>query len=118
MHSGTLCHEDLNPHNLLVEDGEDHAPVVAMIDFDSAWAGCAESDLARLELWRGMIGDGFWEAYRATAPLSPSYPDRRPLYQLLWCLEYARSTPQHHADTARVCAELGIAPITFDACRL
>ena len=114
MHTGTLCHEDLNPHNLLVVEREGQAPVVALIDFDSAWAGCAESDLARLELWRGMVGDGFWEAYRAIAPLSPSYPARRPLYQLLWCLEYARPTPQHHADTARVCAELGIAPITFD----
>jgi aminoglycoside phosphotransferase (APT) family kinase protein len=113
MHTGALCHDDLNPHNILVTDTSATGPAVAVIDFDSAWAGCQESDLARLELWRGLIGDGFWEAYRANASLSPLYPERRPIYQLLWCLEYARSTPQHIADTARVCAELGIEPVTF-----
>jgi len=41
------------------------------------------------------------------------YEGRRPLYQLLWCLEYADASAQHAADTVRVCAELGIAPITF-----
>ena len=84
-----------------------------LIDFESAWAGCAESDLARLELWRGMMGEGFWEAYRAHVPLSDSYPERRPIYQLLWCLEYARSTVQHLRDTASVCQALRLAPVTF-----
>lgn len=111
--TGTLCHEDLNPSNLLVAGTATDRPRVAVIDFDSAWAGCAESDLARLELWRGMIGEGFWEAYQDYSPVNVRYPERRPLYQLLWCLEYARPTAQHLADTERVCTDLGIAPMTF-----
>ncbi len=111
--TGTLCHEDLNPSNLLVADAAGDLPAVAVIDFDSAWAGCFESDLARLELWRGMMGEGFWEAYQDYVPVSVHYPERRPIYQLLWCLEYARPTAQHLADTKRVCTALGIAPVTF-----
>ncbi len=84
-----------------------------MLDFDKAWAGCGESDLARLELWRGMTGDGFWQGYTSLLPIPAGYADRRPLYQLLWCLEYARPTPEHIADTAAVCATLGIPPIVF-----
>jgi aminoglycoside phosphotransferase (APT) family kinase protein len=111
--TGVLCHEDLNPFNLLVQELATGEPSLAVIDFDSAWAGCAESDLARLEFWRGMIGDGFWEAYRRLAPLSDAYPLRRPIYQLLWCLEYARPTVQHFRDTARVCEELHLPPVAF-----
>ncbi|HZS88003.1 MAG TPA: fructosamine kinase family protein [Chloroflexota bacterium] len=99
--------------HLTVAAAQDGMPSVGVIDFDSAWAGCPESDLARLELWRGIVGDGFREAYGSHVPVSPRYPERRPILQLLWCLEYARPTPQHHADTARICAELGIEPVTF-----
>ncbi|MGH2410114.1 MAG: fructosamine kinase family protein, partial [Chloroflexota bacterium] len=108
-----LCHEDLNPYNILVHDDAGGLPTVAVIDFDSAWAGCSESDLARLEFWRGMVGEGFWKAYRSCASVDPRYPERRPFYQLLWCLEYASATPQHLADTAAVCRSLGIPPVTF-----
>jgi len=34
------------------------------------------SDLARLEFWRGMTGEGFWEAYQDYVPVSASYPER------------------------------------------
>lgn len=110
-----MTHEDLNPTNLLLVPGDtdDDWRISAMLDFGSAWAGCPESDLARLDLWRDMMGDGFRDGYTATQAVADDYPTRRPVYQLLWCLEYARSTPQHAADTARVCAELGIPPVTF-----
>lgn len=110
-----LTHEDLNPTNLLLVPGDtdDDWRISAMLDFGSAWAGCPESDLARLDLWRDMMGDGFREGYTSTQYVADDYPTRRPVYQLLWCLEYARPTPQHAADTARVCAELGIPPVTF-----
>ena len=108
-----LCHEDLNPHNLLFEHAQGRWHLSAVLDFDSAWAGNGESDLARLELWDGMIGAGWWEAYNARRTVAAGYGTRRPVYQFLWCLEYAAATPQHLADTRRVCAELGIAPITF-----
>jgi aminoglycoside phosphotransferase (APT) family kinase protein len=113
LRNGTLCHEDLNPNNILVAQQDGHWRVTAILDFDSTWSGSGESDLARLELWRGMKDEGFHEAYRAVEPVGTRYPERRPIYQLLWCLEYARATPRHLADTAAVCAELGIAPVAF-----
>jgi len=111
-----LTHEDLNPYNLLLVPGDepdDDWRISAVLDFGSAWAGCPESDIARLELWRDMMGDGFTDGYTASQPIADDYPKRRPVYQLLWCLEYARPTAQHHADTARVCATLNIPPVTF-----
>ena len=108
-----LCHEDLNPHNILLRHEAGTWQVTAILDFDSAWAGSAESDLARLELWRGLTGEGFRSAYKAVTPIAPGYEERRPVYQLLWCLEYADPSPEHVADTAGVCAELGIPPVTF-----
>jgi len=108
-----LTHEDLNPNNLLVRDEGGRWRLTGVLDFDKAWAGCGESDLARLELWRGMTGDAFWQGYISTLPIPAGYSDRRALYQLLWCLEYARPTPEHIADTAAVCAALGIPPIVF-----
>jgi fructosamine-3-kinase len=111
-----LTHEDLNPSNLLLVPGEDENDdwrLAAVLDFGSAWAGCHESDIARLELWRDMMGDGFTEGYTASLPIAADYPTRRLIYQLLWCLEYARPTAQHHADTAHVCATLDIPPVTF-----
>ena len=111
-----LTHEDLNPSNLLLVPGEDESGdwrMAAILDFESAWAGCPESDIARLELWRDMMGDGFYAGYTTIRPIAEGYPARRPVYQLLWCLEYARATPAHHADTARVCAALGIPAVTF-----
>lgn len=103
-----LTHDDLNPGNILFQQNQGRWQLSALLDWDSAWAGCPESDLARMELWQGMMGPGFREAYVAHRPISPSYPPRRPLYQLLWCLEYARTTLRHEEDTKRVCAELRV----------
>ncbi len=110
-----LCHEDLNPTNLLVRQDADNGRwlLSGVLDFDSAWAGCPESDLARLELWEGMTGEGFFETYRSTRTITPGYAERRPLHQLQWCLEYASASPCHLADTRRVCDELGIPPLHF-----
>lgn len=113
-----LCHEDLNPSNILVRHDDGRLRLAAILDFDSAWAGAPESDLARLDLWQGeaypgLMEEGFRVAYAATRAMAPGYVQRRPLYQLVWCLEYADASAQHAADTARVCAELGIAPVTF-----
>jgi len=55
-----------------------------------------------------MTSPAFWDAYQQAAPLSPEYARRRPIYQLLWCLEYAEPSRQHNADTRRVCQELGV----------
>ncbi len=107
----SLCHEDLHQHNILFQFEQGQWRLATILDFDKAWAGHGESDLARLELWRGMMGKGFWEAYEKVHPRDDLYQRRCPIYQLLWCLEYARPTAQHLADTQRVCEELGLASI-------
>jgi len=106
----TLCHEDLHKYNLLFYQEQGQWQLSTILDFDKAWAGHQESDLARLELWTGMTGEGFWPAYRAVSPVAAGYSQRRPIYQLFWCLEYAQSSPEHIADTQRVCQQLGIQP--------
>lgn len=110
-----LTHEDLNPNNMLFQRNYENNrwELSGILDYDSAWAGCHESDLARLELWRGMTDDGFWEGYKSILGVPPAYPHRRLLYQLLWCLEYNSSAPQHAADTRRICLALDVPPETF-----
>jgi Ser/Thr protein kinase RdoA (MazF antagonist) len=113
----TLCHEDLNPYNVLFELHEGRPTLSGILDFESAWAGTGESDLARLELWWLTTGRPVREGYREVAPIAAGYLARRPILQLLWCLEYAEynQSPQHQAVTAAVCAELGMAPISLHA---
>lgn len=104
----SLCHEDLHKHNILFRRHRGRWRLATILDFDKAWAGHHETDLARLELWQGMTSAEFWQAYEAICPITPLYRERRALYQLLWCLEYARPTAEHLADTQRLCRELGL----------
>ncbi len=103
----SLCHEDLHGHNLLFQRRRGQWRLVTILDFDKAWAGHHEIDLARLEFWRGMVGKEFWGAYEAVCPIAAEYESRRPIYQFLWCLEYARNTREHIRDTQRLCAQYG-----------
>jgi fructosamine-3-kinase len=104
----SLCHEDLHKYNILFHYQQGMWRLATILDFDKAWAGHHEIDLARFEFWEGMLGHDFWQSYEAIHPLESLYRQRRPIYQLLWCFEYARSTAEHLADTRRLCAELGI----------
>jgi fructosamine-3-kinase len=104
----SLCHEDLHQHNILFDHRQGEWHLATILDFDKAWAGHSETDLARLDLWKGMTDREFWQSYEAICPVAPLYKQRRPIYQLLWCFEYARQTADHLADTQRVGAELGI----------
>ena len=105
-----LTHEDLNPNNILYQRGEDGRWTLSgLLDFESAWAGSPESDLARLEVWRGMMGDGFWQGYTGARTAPPAgYAQRRLLYQLVWCVECGHTTAQHYEDTRWVCERLGV----------
>lgn len=105
-----LSHEDLHPHNILFRLQHHQWELATILDFDKAWAGSPEADLARMELWN-MTGVGFWQAYHTSAQVDPCYAYRRPLYQLFWCLEYAAASPKHLADTRRICLELGLRAI-------
>jgi aminoglycoside phosphotransferase (APT) family kinase protein len=108
IHDASLCHEDLHGHNILFENRGRNWHLATILDFDKAWAGHRESDLARMELWKGMTHPGFLQAYEAFHPREPLCSERRPIYQLLWCLEYARPTVEHLADTQRLCRVLGV----------
>jgi hypothetical protein len=104
-------HFNMAYYNVLFDRREGQWRLATILDFDKGWAGHPETDLARLELWTGMVGDGFWPAYRAVRPVADGYAERRPIYQLLWCLEYAQNTSRHLADTAHLCQELGLPAI-------
>jgi len=104
----TLCHDDLHHANVIFRlDGRGPA-LVGIIDWDKAWAGPAESDLARMSFWDDMTGPGFWSAYGTAAPTDSAAARRILIYQLMWCLDYNESTPRHRADTARLCRALGV----------
>ena len=111
----TLCHEDMNPNNLVLELRGDVPVLSGILDFESAWASTGESDLARLELWWFTRGTAIREGYTELAHIADSYSFRRPVLQLLWCLEYADSHPtlEHQTVTNAVCAELGIPAVRF-----
>lgn len=106
-----LCHEDLHQHNILFEKRKGQWGLATILDFDKGWAGHREIDTARLDLWTGMTNADFWQAYEEIHKVDTLYKQRRPVYQLLWCLEYAQPTARHLADTQQVCKELGVPPI-------
>jgi thiamine kinase-like enzyme len=111
--TATLCHEDLNPFNLVFNVCNGLPQLVGILDFESAWASTGESDLARLEFWWMTAGTATREGYTEVASVADEYPLRRPLLQLLWCLEYAQqhASPEHQAFTNSVFAELGLPDI-------
>lgn len=103
-----LCHQDLHKYNILFQLRQGRWHLATLLDLDKAWAGHHETDLARLELWTGMTSKEFWSSYKAICSVEHLYEHRRPVYQLLWCLEFARPTTKHLADTQRICQELGL----------
>ena len=105
--TANLCHEDLHRYNILFENRQGQWYLTTILDFDKAWAGHRETDLARLDLWTGMTNEAFWQAYNTVRPVDPLYKQRRPIYQLFWCLEVAWSSAKHLDDTRQVCQELG-----------
>lgn len=107
----SLCHEDLHKHNILFTWNDGHWRLAAILDFDSAWAGYHESDLARLELWDTMVGDSFWKSYGTLHCQEVGYLQRRPIYQLLWCFEYASNSREHLDHTQQLCTQLDIPPV-------
>lgn len=106
----TLCHDDLHHHNLVFGPAGGGWRLRAVLDWDKAWAGPAEADLARLAFWDDMTGPGFWPVYRAAVPARDGEDERLPVHQLLWCLEHPARTARHRADTAALCRRFGLRP--------
>lgn len=109
--TASLVHEDLHAYNLIIQRTPAGWKLATILDFDKAWAGPAESDLARLDFWRGMIHPQFWSAYTKINPIQDGYAERRLIYQLLWCLEYGEPGEEHYQDTRAVCQKLGISDL-------
>ena len=108
--AATLCHDDLHHHNVVFAPDRDGWRLAAVLDWDKAWAGPAEADLARLAFGDDRTGPGFWPAYRAAVPARDGEDERLPVHQLLWCLEHQAPTARHRADTARLCRRFGLRP--------
>ena len=104
----TLCHDDLHHGNLIFAQQAGEWRLSGILDWDKAWAGPAESDVARMAFWADMTGPGFWPTYRAVVPARPGESERAPIYQLLWCLEYDDGSARHAADTATLAGRLGV----------
>jgi Ser/Thr protein kinase RdoA (MazF antagonist) len=100
--AATLCHDDLHHDNVLFRLSSNRWCLVALLDWDKAWAGPAESDVARMAFWDDMTGPGFWEVYPAPHHVDDDAAHRALIYQLLWCLEYDDGTARHAADTIRL----------------
>lgn len=103
-----LCHEDLHVYNILFNHIHGKWFLSGILDFDKAWSSHHEIDLARMEFWRGMTAREFWTAYQGRITISPMYQQRKLIYQLQWCLEYAQPTSEHLADTLKVCDQLEV----------
>jgi fructosamine-3-kinase len=112
----TLCHEDLNPYNLLFTLQHGHPVLAGILDWESAWSSLGESDMARLELWRDTRGPSLRQGYEEIRPLPAGYEHRRPVLQLLWALEYAEHFPVsalHQADLDMLCRSLDVPALNF-----
>ena len=106
-----ITHEDLHGFNILF-DPLRKTEVSGLLDFDKAWSGPVESDLARMELWRGMTSSSFLERYREHVPELHGYLERQPFYQLLWCLEYGQNSPDHLATTNALAGKVGMPQVS------
>ncbi|GEK21081.1 phosphotransferase family protein [Cellulomonas xylanilytica] len=103
----TLTHDDLHHANLLFRRRTDGSwRLVAVLDWDKAWAGPAESDVARMGFWDDMTDPVFWSVYREAVPERDGWAQRAAVYQLLWCLEYDVDTDRHRRDTAELVERL------------
>jgi hypothetical protein len=106
-----ITHEDLHGFNILF-DPLRRTEVSGLLDCDKAWSGPVESDLARMELWRGMTSSWFFERYSEHVPELHGYLERRPFYQLLWRLEYAQDSVDHLATTNALAAKVGMPQVS------
>ncbi len=102
-----LTHDDLHGGNVLVRRTATGWRLAALLDWEKSWSGPADADVARLSLWDGMTGPGFWSAYRSVAIPRPDAARRALVLQLLWCLEHDWPTARHRAGTARLRRLLG-----------
>lgn len=98
----TLSHDDLHHGNVLFARRGGDWRLAGVIDWDKAWAGPAESDVARMAFWDDMTGSAFWQAYDRAGAVTTGRTRRSLIYQLLWCLEYDDGSDRHATDTANL----------------
>jgi aminoglycoside phosphotransferase (APT) family kinase protein len=59
----------LNPYNVLFELHNSEPVLTGVLDFEAAWGGLPELDLARLELWRWTGGAALRDGYATTGSI-------------------------------------------------
>ena len=106
--TSTLSHDDLHHGNLVFRPVRGRWQLVGVLDWDKAWAGPAESDVARMAFWDDMTGPAFWEVYRSAVPMIDGWAERMLIYQLLWCLEFNSTSARHQLDTLRLRRQLRV----------
>jgi len=98
----SLLHGDLWGGNHL--PGEDGSPW--LID-PAVYVGHREADLAMTELFGGFAAS-FYEAYRASWPLDPGYPERREVYNLYHLVNHLNLFGESYAASVeRILARFG-----------
>lgn len=60
-----------------------------------------------------MTDPSFLASYRRFVPELAGYVDRRPYYQLLWCLEFGQTTAEHLKTTNQLAEQVGF-PRTYE----
>ena len=106
--AAVVTHDDLHGGNVLVRRTPAGWRLAALLDWEKAWAGPVDADVARLAFWDGMTGPAFWATYRAAVPERDGDARRALVLQLLWCLEHDWPTARHRADTERLRVALGV----------
>ena len=80
-HPVSLLHNDPHGSNVLVRKDDDRWRLAAWIDWEYAWMGDTEWDLARFEIFTraqiGAVNDAFWRGYGGVPD-----PRKFPLYEL------------------------------------
>jgi len=98
----TLVHDDLHHDNILFAQRGGRWRLAGVIDWDKAWSGPPESDVARMAFWDDMTGHRFWQVYDEAVAVTAGRDQRLLLYQLLWCLEYGDGSDRHAGHTAEL----------------
>jgi aminoglycoside phosphotransferase (APT) family kinase protein len=96
----TLCHDDLHHDNVVFAQQAGRWRLAGVLDWDKAWSGPTESDVARMAFWDDMTGPAFWRVYDEAVPVAGDREQRMAIYQLLWCLEFDDGSSRHADDTA------------------
>lgn len=85
----SLCHNDFNERNILVQHKQGEWKVVGIIDFESAYPSDGESDLARVlfDIYEQEDMMIYLDSYSKCRELSPSFYEKLDYYLIALCVD-------------------------------